>query len=109
MNFSIDTIARCESDWVILYSISNVLPSGVVLTIFGRESTAINGPESTAAADDDEAVSSEKKVMAPFGLEVMNNSSSNPSTKSWVETVRADRVGRSANAIVAALTVARKV
>ena len=111
MNFLIDTTALCDSDWVILYSISNVLP--LVPIIFGWESTTINGPESTAAAadgtEDNTPSSLEKKVMAPFGLEVTNKLSSNSSTKSLVNTVSAVRVGRSAKAIVALLTVARKV
>ena len=108
INVSIDLIALCDSDCVILYSISNVLLSELVPTIFGSESTAINGPEEDDD-DDNNPSSSEKKVMAPFGLEVTNKSSSNSSTKSSVDTVIAVRVGRSAKAIVALLTVARKV
>ena len=108
VNFSIDPTALCDSDCVILYSITKVLLSGLVPTIFGWESTAINSPSNYAAAADDEAVSSETKVIAPFGLEVSKRSL-NPSTKSLVNTVSAVRVGRSAKAIVALLTVARKV
>ena len=43
VKFSIDTTALCDSDCVILYSITKVLLSGLVPTIIGWESTAING------------------------------------------------------------------